>query len=73
MKKALVLLAVLAVPAGSHAAPQGGTPTALVTAESENALLVVDLDSRKVVRGLPMPADPPTGGSPPVRSRRAGP
>jgi DNA-binding beta-propeller fold protein YncE len=58
VKRALLLLAVLAVPAGSHAAPQGGTPVALVTAESENALLVVDLDSRKVVRRLPMPADP---------------
>ncbi len=58
MKRALLLLAVLAVPAGSHAARQGGTPVALVTAESENALLVVDLGSRKVVRRLGMPADP---------------
>jgi DNA-binding beta-propeller fold protein YncE len=58
VKRALLLVAILAVPAASHAASQGGTPVALVTAESENALLVVDLDSRKVVRTLPMPADP---------------
>ena len=58
MKRALLLLAILAVPAASHAARQGGTAVALVTAESENALLVVDLDSRKVARRLPMPADP---------------
>jgi len=49
-----------------------------VTAESENALLVVDLDSRKVVRRLPMPADPEnvetnsTGDSAAVVSSRAG-
>jgi DNA-binding beta-propeller fold protein YncE len=58
VKRALLLLAILAVPAASHAARQGGTPAALVTAETQNALLVVDLDSRKVVRRLPMPADP---------------
>jgi DNA-binding beta-propeller fold protein YncE len=58
VKRALLLLAILAVPAASHAAGQGGTPVALVTAESENALLVVDLDSRKVMRRMPMPADP---------------
>jgi DNA-binding beta-propeller fold protein YncE len=58
VKRALLLVAILAVPAASHAARQGGTPVALVTAESENALLVVDLGSRKVVRTLPMPADP---------------
>ena len=58
MKSALLLVAILAVPAASHAARQGGTPVALVTAESQNALLMVDLDSRKVVRRLPMPADP---------------
>jgi len=59
VKRALLLLAILPVPAASsHAASQGGTPVALVTAESENALLVVDLDSRKVTRRLPMPADP---------------
>jgi DNA-binding beta-propeller fold protein YncE len=58
VKRALLLLAVLALPAGSHAAPQGGEPVALVTAETQNALLVVDLSSREVVRRIPMPADP---------------
>jgi DNA-binding beta-propeller fold protein YncE len=58
VKRALLLLAVLAVPAASHAAAQGGEPVALVTAETENALLVVDLSSGDVVRRLPMPADP---------------
>jgi DNA-binding beta-propeller fold protein YncE len=51
-------VAILAVPAASHAAHEGGTPVALVTAASQNALLVVDLDSRRVVRRLAMPADP---------------
>jgi DNA-binding beta-propeller fold protein YncE len=58
VKRALLLLAVLAVPAGSHAAARGGQPVALVTAETENALLVVDLTSGDVLRRLPMPADP---------------
>ena len=58
MKRALLLLAVLALPAGSHAAARGGEPVALVTAETENALLAVDLGSGQVVRRIPMPADP---------------
>jgi len=58
VKRALLLLAILALPAASHAARQGGTPVALVTAETVNQLLVVDLDSRKVIRRIPMPADP---------------
>ena len=58
MKRALLLLAVLAVPAGSHAAARGGEAVALVTAETQNALLVVDLSSGEVIRRLPMPADP---------------
>ena len=58
MKRALLLLAILAVPAASHAARQGGRPVALVTAESENVLLVVDLSSKEVLRRIPMPADP---------------
>jgi DNA-binding beta-propeller fold protein YncE len=58
MKRALLLLAALALPAGSHAAGRGGQPVALVTAESENALLVVDLSSGDVIRRLRMPADP---------------
>jgi hypothetical protein len=44
VKRALLLLAILVVPA-SNAAPLGGEPVALVTAEAENRLLVVDLSS----------------------------
>jgi DNA-binding beta-propeller fold protein YncE len=58
VKRALLLVAVLAVPAASHAAARGGEPVALVTAETQNQLLVVDLGSHRVVRRLPMPADP---------------
>jgi DNA-binding beta-propeller fold protein YncE len=59
VKRALVLLAILAVPAASHAASgKGGRPVALVTAETQNMLLAVDLSSGKVMRRLPMPADP---------------
>lgn len=72
------MLAVLAVPAGSQAAARGGEPVALVTAETVNQLLVVDLRSHEVVRRLPMPADPEnvetTGGdtAAAVVSTRAG-
>jgi hypothetical protein len=58
VKRALLLLALLALPAASHAAPQGGETVALVTAETLNQLLVVDLGSGEIVRRLPMPADP---------------
>jgi DNA-binding beta-propeller fold protein YncE len=59
VKRALLLLAILAVPAASDAAPSKGGPTAaLVTAETENALLVVDLHSGRVLRRLAMPSDP---------------
>ena len=57
MKRALLLLAVLAVPA-SHAARLGGAPVALVTAETQNRLVAVDLDSGRVLGRLHMPADP---------------
>ena len=57
MKGALLLLAVLVVPA-SHASRLGGDPVALVTAETENKLIAVELDSGHVVRWLRMPADP---------------
>lgn len=57
MKRALLLLAVLAVPA-SNAAPLGGRPVALVTAEAQNRLLVVDLFSGRVIDRLRMPSDP---------------
>jgi hypothetical protein len=58
VKRALLLVAVLALPAGSHAAAKGGQPVALVTAETQNALLVVELPSGRIVRSMPMPADP---------------
>jgi DNA-binding beta-propeller fold protein YncE len=57
VKRALLLLAVVAVPA-SNAAPLGGEPVALVTAETQNQLLVVDLSTRHVIRRMRMPADP---------------
>jgi hypothetical protein len=57
VKRALLLLAVLVVPA-SNAARLGGEPVALVTAETQNRLLVVDLSSGRVIQRLPMPSDP---------------
>ena len=57
MKRLLLLLAVLAVPA-SHAARLGGEPVALVTAETQNQLVAVDLPSGRILKRLPMPADP---------------
>jgi DNA-binding beta-propeller fold protein YncE len=56
MKRLLVVLAVLAMPAASHAsAPRH---LALVTVESQNRLLLVDVGSGRVRRSMPMPADP---------------
>jgi DNA-binding beta-propeller fold protein YncE len=58
VKRALLLLSVLLVPA-SHAARQGGTPIALVTAEAQNQLLVVGLPPNgRVEKRLHVPADP---------------
>jgi DNA-binding beta-propeller fold protein YncE len=57
VKRALILLAVLAVPA-SPAAHLGGDPVALVTAETQNELIAMDLASGRVLKRLPMPADP---------------
>lgn len=53
---ALVLLAILALPASSQASSP--KRLALVTAETQNQLLVVDVGSGRVIRRLPMPADP---------------
>jgi DNA-binding beta-propeller fold protein YncE len=78
MKRALLLLALAAVPASSQAATRGGEPVALVTAETQNALLAVDLSSGQVVRRLRMPADPqnvettPANDAAAVVSTRAG-
>ena len=57
MKRMLLLLVLLAVPA-AHGARQGGQPVALVTAETQNQLIVVALPSGRILRRLPMPADP---------------
>jgi DNA-binding beta-propeller fold protein YncE len=57
VKRLLLALALLAVPA-SQAAPQGGHPVALATAETLNQLLVVDLASGRIEQRLRMPADP---------------
>jgi DNA-binding beta-propeller fold protein YncE len=57
VKRLLALLAVALVPA-SHAAHLGGEPVALVTAETQNQLIAVDLPSGRVLKRLPMPADP---------------
>ena len=53
---AVLLLAVAALGGGS--ARGGGNPVALVTAETQNALLAIALPSGKVLRRLRMPADP---------------
>jgi DNA-binding beta-propeller fold protein YncE len=58
VKRLLVLCALLAVPAASQAARLGGTPVALVTAETENRLIAVDLPSGRTIRTLGMPAGP---------------
>jgi DNA-binding beta-propeller fold protein YncE len=57
VKRLLLLLFVLLVPA-SPAAGRGGSPVALVTAESQNQLIAFDLESWHVLRRLHMPADP---------------
>jgi YD repeat-containing protein len=58
MKRALLVLAVLVLPAASDAAPQGGRPVALVTAETQNRLIAVELPSGRILRRLTMPMDP---------------
>jgi DNA-binding beta-propeller fold protein YncE len=55
--RALLLLAVLAVPA-SNAARLGGEPVALVTDEAQSRLLVVDLSSGRVIDRPRMPSGP---------------
>jgi DNA-binding beta-propeller fold protein YncE len=74
MKRLLVVLAILAVPAASHASPP--RHLALVTVESQNRLLVVDVRSGRVLRSMPMPPDPENveayAGQAAVVSTRAG-
>jgi hypothetical protein len=55
---AAVALVALATGSAGPAAPRGGTPLALVTAETLNQLLAVELPSGRIVRRFRMPADP---------------
>jgi DNA-binding beta-propeller fold protein YncE len=54
----LTALLVAVVALGGGAARGGGSPVALVTAETQNRLLAIALPSGKVLRRLRMPADP---------------
>src|ERR671931_965698 len=54
----LGVLVVAASLVGGGSARGGGSPVALVTAETQNALLAIALPSGKVLKRLPMPADP---------------
>lgn len=59
MARTLAALAVVAIAAVSGSSARGGgSPVALVTAETENALLAVSLPSGALVRRIPLPADP---------------
>ncbi|HYX77499.1 MAG TPA: cytochrome D1 domain-containing protein, partial [Gaiellaceae bacterium] len=53
----VVTLAVAAIPS-SNAARLGGTPVALVTAETRNELVAVELPSGRILGRLHVPADP---------------
>jgi streptogramin lyase len=55
-KLTALLVAVAAL--GGGAARGGGSPVALVTAETQNRLLAIELPSGHVLKRLPMPADP---------------
>lgn len=57
MRRALLLLAVVVVP-GAHAAEQGGVPVALVTAETQNQVVEVELPTGRILGRLHVPADP---------------
>lgn len=56
--KRLVLVAALVLVSSASARPNGGTWVALVTAESQNELVAVELSTGKVVRRVSLPADP---------------
>jgi YVTN family beta-propeller protein len=62
MRKAALVglaLAALMLPASAAVArPSGGTPVALVTAETENELLAVSVPGGRVLRRVQLPADP---------------
>src|SRR5919197_4364718 len=54
----LVALLVAVVALGGGSARGGGSPVALVTAETQNQLLAIELPSGHVLKRLRMPADP---------------
>ena len=63
MRRGLLTLVSLAtavaiVTSSLNAARAGGTPVALVTAETENSLLAISLDDGHVLRRVALPADP---------------
>ncbi len=58
MKRILLVVLVLAAVPGSGTARETPHPLALVTAESQNRLLAIDIRTGRVVRSLRMPADP---------------
>jgi DNA-binding beta-propeller fold protein YncE len=60
VKRALLILAAAAMLAPSSQAmlASGGRPIALVTAETMNELLAVSLPGGRILKRLPMPADP---------------
>jgi DNA-binding beta-propeller fold protein YncE len=55
---AVAIVAVAIVTSSLNAARAGGTPVALVTAETENSLLAISLDDGHVLRRVALPADP---------------
>jgi hypothetical protein len=57
-RRLAALAVVLAALFAGGSARGGGSPVALVTAETQNALLAIALPSGHVLRRLPMPADP---------------
>jgi DNA-binding beta-propeller fold protein YncE len=62
MGTALLLLAVIAAgalpPGATTLSPPGSRPVALVTSETQNALLAVSLEDARVIRRVRLPADP---------------
>jgi DNA-binding beta-propeller fold protein YncE len=55
---AALATAALVLTASAAATRSGGNPVALVTAETDNALFAVELPSGRVLRRVPVPADP---------------
>jgi DNA-binding beta-propeller fold protein YncE len=54
----VLVAAALLAPASQARVAGGGTPVALVTAETLNELLAVSLPGGRILKRLPMPADP---------------